>query len=61
MDLPKKPDVICTCSGTTKQQIQALLTKGVTDPDRISRITGACSGCGACDPEILKFIAENSK
>ncbi len=58
MELSKKPDVICTCSGTTKLHIQALLNQGITDPDRISRITGACSGCGACDLEIVKLIAE---
>lgn len=49
-------EIICSCSGTTQQQIQDLLDQGVANLDRISRITGACSGCGSCEPEILALI-----
>ncbi|MCF7966467.1 MAG: (2Fe-2S)-binding protein [Methylobacter tundripaludum] len=56
---PYKNDVICHCSGTTKQQIKELVNKGVDDLDRISRMTGVCSGCGACDASILELLAGN--
>ncbi len=55
-----KKDVICHCSGTTKRQIQALVNDGIDNLDGISRMTGACSGCGACDVSILEFLAENA-
>lgn len=51
-------DVICYCSGTTKTQIKQLLEKGVYELEPISRQTGACSGCGACDVTILEFLAQ---
>jgi bacterioferritin-associated ferredoxin len=54
----RKKDVICGCSGTTAGQIKRLIDKGVDDFDEISRATGACSGCGACDTDILALLAE---
>ncbi|MGZ0077728.1 (2Fe-2S)-binding protein [Methylomonas sp. YC3] len=51
-------DVVCYCSGTTEQQIKQLLDEGVTDPERISRITGAASGCGGCEFEFQQLISE---
>lgn len=51
-------DVICRCSGTTLAQIKAQVDKGVTDLDTLSRATGACSGCGACDTDVLLLLAE---
>jgi len=56
---PDKNDVICHCSGTTKRQIKALVNNGADNLDKISRMTGACSGCGACDVSILELLAEN--
>jgi bacterioferritin-associated ferredoxin len=56
-----KEDVICYCSGTTKGQISTLIMQGITELDIISRLTGACSGCGACDVEIIAFIADEHK
>ncbi|WP_367025905.1 (2Fe-2S)-binding protein [Methylococcus sp. ANG] len=53
-----RQDVICRCSGTTAQQIRRQFDKGVTDIDGISRATGACSGCGACDTDIMALLAE---
>ncbi|WP_347986117.1 (2Fe-2S)-binding protein [Methylomonas sp. AM2-LC] len=49
-------DVICTCSGTTRIQVLELIANGNNTLDRISRITGACSGCGACDTDIIKLL-----
>ncbi len=50
-------DVICYCSGTTAQQIKKLLAEGITDPERISRITGAASGCGGCEFEFNQLLS----
>ena len=54
----QKQDVICHCSGTTKGQIRDLVSNGVNNLDEISRMTGACSGCGACDVLVLELLAE---
>jgi len=56
----KNNDVICHCSGTTQGKIKALLDMGSNDLDVISRKTGACSGCGACETLVLQLIAEYS-
>jgi len=60
LDMNEKKDVICCCSGTTKRQIRELIKNGVNDPDGISRMTGACSGCGACDILILELLGDNT-
>ena len=54
-------DVICYCSGTTTQQIKTLLADGIVDPERISRITGAASGCGGCEFEFHQLVAEHAQ
>ena len=54
-----KEDVICYCSGTTKEQINALIVQGIIELDLISRQTGACSGCGACEVAIMELLAEH--
>ncbi len=51
-----KNDIICGCSGTTSAQIQVLLNQGVLDLDRISRITGALSGCGGCEFDLQVLL-----
>ena len=51
-------DIICHCSGTTRQQIEQLLDEGITDAERISRITGTASGCGGCEFEFEQLLAE---
>ncbi|MFI3216614.1 MAG: (2Fe-2S)-binding protein [Methylococcales bacterium] len=56
-----KEDVICYCSGTTKEQINALIVQGIIELDLISRQTGACSGCGACDVVIMELLAEHER
>ena len=54
----RKKDVICVCSGTTTAQIKKQIDKGIIDLEGISRATGACSGCGACDTDVQALIAE---
>ncbi len=49
--------VICPCTGTTVEKVQDLLVSGrASDVDKISRITGACSGCGGCEYDVMKLI-----
>ena len=52
-------DVVCHCSGTTQRKIKELIDSGSNDLDVISRKTGACSGCGACEHLILQLIADH--
>jgi NAD(P)H-nitrite reductase large subunit len=54
----QKQDVICTCSGTTKAQIQNLIAKGIYTFEEIAVQTGAGTGCGSCDYLIDELIAE---
>ncbi|WP_404361494.1 bacterioferritin-associated ferredoxin [Methylotuvimicrobium sp. KM1] len=28
----------------------------MTDPEKLSRITGACSGCGSCEPTLMALL-----
>lgn len=50
-----REDVICDCTGTTRTKVQQLIDDGA-DLDRISRATGACTGCGACDVLIIDML-----
>jgi bacterioferritin-associated ferredoxin len=54
----RKKDTVCRCSGTTTMQIKRFVEQGIVDLESISRASGACSGCGACDSDILALIAE---
>lgn len=58
--LDRQTDIICRCSGTTADQLRKLVAKGVDDLEGLSKATGACSGCGACDTDILELLAEQS-
>jgi len=53
-------NIICHCSGTTQEKIKVLVEDDITDLDSLSRKTGVCSGCGACENLILQLIAEYS-
>jgi len=54
----QKQDIVCYCSGTTKRQIKELIDNGIDNLDEISRMTGACSGCGSCDVSVLEVLAD---
>jgi len=56
----QKPEVICDCTGTTKEKVLSLI-KQKADLDKISSATGATTGCGSCDAEIIKLIDEHSE
>ncbi|MEI6334877.1 MAG: (2Fe-2S)-binding protein [Methylococcaceae bacterium] len=57
-----KPDnyseIVCHCSGTTEGKIKELLAGGGHDLDSLSRKTGVCSGCGACEDLIQQLLAD---
>jgi bacterioferritin-associated ferredoxin len=50
-------DFICYCSGTTQEKIRELIDNGIDDLDSISRLTGACAGCGGCETAVSELIA----
>ncbi|WP_031435573.1 (2Fe-2S)-binding protein [Methylomarinum vadi] len=57
----EEQEVICDCSGTTAAKIKQLIDQGVDNLERISRITGACSGCGSCDSTVMELLEEHAK
>jgi NAD(P)H-nitrite reductase large subunit len=48
-------EVICSCSGTTRGMIQAMVRQG-KDLDAISRYSGALTGCGGCEWDIGELV-----
>jgi len=54
-------EVVCVCSGTTRGKIIQLIEDGADSVDRISRITGAVSGCASCDVPIQEILVEYGK
>jgi len=46
---------MCTCSGTTRGEIESLVKAGL-DMDAISRRTGALSGCSGCEWDVAQYI-----
>ena len=53
--------LVCTCSGTTTAHLRRLVERGATRLEEISQATGACSGCGACDHDILEYLATTAR
>ena len=51
-------EVLCPCSGTTRQQILRVLKRGETTLEEVSQATGACSGCGGCEFDVAACLAE---
>jgi NAD(P)H-nitrite reductase large subunit len=56
----KQSLIICGCTVTTQEKILALIAQGF-DLDKISSATGATTGCGACDAEIMDLVNEHTK
>ena len=52
----KEEDILCTCTGTTKEKVQQLIANGADTLDKISSATGANTGCGSCDVLILELL-----
>ncbi len=53
-------DIICDCSGTTTKKIMQLIDSGKKTLEDISRATGACAGCGACETDVMQLIQDYS-
>jgi len=51
----QEEDIICSCTGTTKEKVKQLIDNGA-DMDKISSATGAGTGCGSCDVLILELL-----
>ncbi len=58
MDSEKQQKIICHCAGTTQAEIYSLIENGFDDLDKLSRMTGACSGCGGCETSVLELLSE---
>ena len=54
----EKDEIICHCSCTTRQQIIKLIHNGSNTLEKISSMTGAIAGCGACETWIDELLAE---
>jgi bacterioferritin-associated ferredoxin len=48
-------EVICHCSGVTRDELRCLQAAGF-NMDAISRRTGAITGCGGCEWDIAEFM-----
>jgi NAD(P)H-nitrite reductase large subunit len=48
-------EVMCSCSGTTRGEIQNMFNEGL-DMVAISRRTGALSGCAGCEWDVAHFL-----
>ncbi|HHZ71096.1 MAG TPA: (2Fe-2S)-binding protein [Methylococcaceae bacterium] len=59
-DQEKQGLIICGCTGTTQEKILSLIAQGF-DLDKISSATGATTGCGSCDAEIMNLMVEHTK
>jgi len=57
----KTDDIICGCTGTTKEKITQLMQSGSSTLDDIVSKTGATTGCGSCDVTIVDFIKQRKE
>lgn len=57
--MTEKKEIICYCTGTTKEQVEGLLEKGMKTLEEIAYQTGAATGCGGCDYMIEELIREH--
>ncbi|MDC9728410.1 MAG: (2Fe-2S)-binding protein [Methyloprofundus sp.] len=58
----KNPDdIICGCTGTSKEKIKQLIQSGKSDIEAITSATGATTGCGSCDVIIVNYIKQQKE
>ncbi len=53
-------EIICTCTGTTRGDIETLFKQGF-DLDGIASKRGVLSGCGGCEWDVGTFLDELSQ
>ena len=56
----QKETPICYCTGTTESKIKDLIAKKINTLERIADMTGATTGCGACEYDILELIKQST-
>jgi len=49
-------NIVCHCSGTSIENIKSLISEGYETVEKISQMTGACSGCGACEDKVSALL-----
>lgn len=49
-------EILCPCSGTRVRQIRRYVERGIVDVTAISEGTGALSGCGGCEFDVLETL-----
>lgn len=54
----EKTAIICPCSGTTRNKVIDLFNNGYETLEKISQMTGATTGCGACETWIEELLVE---
>jgi ferredoxin-nitrate reductase len=58
---PAITGVVCSCAGVTREQIDAAVgANGLERVSDVARMTGACTGCGSCRPQIERILAEHA-
>lgn len=55
----QKDTVVCYCSGTTQTKIKELIAHEINTLEKIAYETGATTGCGACEYNILELIIQD--
>jgi len=60
-EINKTDDIICGCTGTTKEKITQLIQTGCSTLDDIVSKTGATTGCGSCDVTVVDFMKQQTE
>lgn len=56
----EQEDVICTCMGIKRQQLQQLIHQGISDFTTLAKETGVATVCGSCKFRVLEMLGQNS-
>ncbi|QZT37123.1 (2Fe-2S)-binding protein [Halosquirtibacter xylanolyticus] len=51
-------EIICSCFGISKEDIQDAIASGLTTVDEVAEETGASHGCGRCSQEFEDVTKE---
>lgn len=53
--------LVCRCIGVGDRTIRKAIREGARDPETIGRVTGACTGCRSCRPDLMALIDEETR
>ena len=48
----------CQCTGVRRAEVLAAIVAGARTVDDLRRVTGACSGCSTCYPELRQLLGD---